>query len=257
VNRAGIDAGTETIKAAILSEGGELSWAVIAVGTETTDSTAQQALAQAAQKLHLSAKEIDDITATGTDAENVIVAHRQLSEVLCLAKGIDFLIPSTRTLIDIGALKTLGIKCSGGSLLRFVTSSKCAVGTGAYLEAAANVLGISVSEMDELAFKGKKDVEIESTCAVFAESEIISLVHGGTEPEDIVRGVFRGLAKRVYSLLLELGIERDVVLVGGLARSKAMVSALEEAIGFKVLVPEKPEIVSALGAALFKMKVQS
>jgi predicted CoA-substrate-specific enzyme activase len=257
VNRAGIDAGTENIKSAILSEGGELGWAVVAVGTETTDSTAQKALAQAAQKLHLSVNDIDYITATGTDAENVIVAHRRLSEVLCLAKGMDFLMPSTRTLIDIGALKTLGVRCSGGNLLRFVTSSKCAVGTGAFLEAAANVLGISASEMDELAAKAKKDVEIESTCAVFAESEIISLVHGGTEPEYIARGVFKGLAKRVYSLLLELGIERDVALVGGLARSKAMVGALEEAIGFKILVPDMAEIVSALGAALFKVKVQS
>ena len=252
--RAGIDAGTETIKAVILGEDGEFGWTVVAAGTETTDNTAQKALAQAAQKLHLSVKDINHITVTGTDAENVIVAHRQLSEVLCLAKGIDFFIPSARTLIDIGALKTLGVRCSGGNLLRFVTSSKCAVGTGAYLEAAANVLGIRVSNMDELAFKAKKDVEIESTCAVFSESEIISLVHRGTEPEDIVGGVFRGLAKRIYSLLLQLGIERNVVLVGGLARSKAMVSALEEAIGFKILVPDTPEIVSALGAALFKVQ---
>jgi predicted CoA-substrate-specific enzyme activase len=257
VNIAGIDAGTETLKVAILGENGELSWAIITVGDETTDSVAQKVLVQAAQKLHLSLKDIDYITATGTDAENVIVAHRQLSEVLCLAKGIDFLMPSTRTLIDIGALKTLGVRCSGGSLLKFVTSSKCAVGTGAFLEAAANVLGISVSEMDELAFKAKKDVEIESTCAVFAESEIISLVHSGNEPECIARGVFKGLAKRIYSLLLELGMERDVVLVGGLARSKAMVSALEEVIGFKILVPDTPEIVSALGAALFKVKGQA
>jgi predicted CoA-substrate-specific enzyme activase len=182
------------------------------------------------------------------------VANRRRSEVLCLARGINSLASSARTLIDIGSLKTLGVKCSGGNLLRFVTSSKCAVGTGAYLEVSADVLGISVSEMDELAFKAENFVEIESTCTVFAESEIISLVHRGIEPEDIAKGVFRGLAKRTYSLVLQLGIERDVVLVGGLARSKAMVSALEEAIGFKVLVPDTPQIISALGAALFKVQ---
>ena len=250
--RAGIEAGTETIKAVILGEGGVLGWAVIPTGNGNINSIAQQALSQATQKLSLSVSDIDYTTATGTNADNVIFANRHLSEVLCLARGINFLIPSTRTLIDIGALKTLGVRCDGGNLLKFVTSSKCAVGTGTFLEAAADVLGISVGKMDELAFQAKNDMEIESTCTVFAESEIISLVHRRIEPEDIARGVFRGLAKRVYSLLLQLGIERELILVGGLARRKSIVGALEEAIGFKILVPDTPEIVSALGTALFK-----
>jgi len=104
--------------------------------------------------------------------------------------------------------------------------------------------------MDELFFKSKKNLELQSTCAVFAESEIISLVHGGAGPEDIVRGVFHGLAGRIYPLLFELGLEKDIAVVGGIAGSKAMIAALEEMVGFKILAPENPQIVGALGAAL-------
>jgi benzoyl-CoA reductase subunit D len=75
-------------------------------------------------------------------------------------------------------------------------------------------------------------------------------VHSGVRPEDIVRGVFRGLAGRAYSQFLELGIEKDIALVGGMANSKGIITSLEEKLGFNILVPEKPEIVTALGAAI-------
>jgi len=231
-------------------ESGEIGWAVVASGNENPETIARQALSQASEKLSLPVESVSDITATGTNAENVNFATRRLTEVVCLARGINYFIPSARTLVDIGALKTLGVRCGDGNLQKYVVSSKCAVGTGTFLEAAADVLGISVGKMDEMAFQANKDIDIESTCTVFAESEIISLIHRRVEPEDIARGVFRGLAKRVYSLLIQLGIERELVLVGGLARCKSIISALEDAAGLKILVPEIPEIVSALGAAL-------
>ena len=110
--------------------------------------------------------------------------------------------------------------------------------------------------MDKLSFKSKENLEILSNCSVFAESEIISLVHGGARPEDIIRGIFRGLAGRIFSQVLELGTEKDITLVGGAANSKAMIAALEEKLGFKILVPENPKTVAALGAALIGQEMK-
>ncbi len=215
------------------------------------------ALNQAAEKAKVSVNDVGHIVATGVGRKYITLATEESPEFLCLSKGIDFLLPSTRTLLDLGARKSLAVKCSGGKTMKFATSSKCAAGTGTYLEMVANVLNVNIYEMGELFFKSKESLEMESTCAVFAESEIISLVHAGAKPEDIVKGVFRGLAGRIYSQLLEVGIEKHVAVVGGVAKSKAMVSALEEKVGFKILVPENPEIVGALGAALIAQEARS
>ena len=116
---------------------------------------------------------------------------------------------------------------------------------------------IKLSEMDELFLKSENDLEIQSPCAVFVESEIISLVHNGVKTEDIVSGVIRGLAGRLYSQLLDIGIEKDVALVGGMANSRALISALGNKISINILVPENPDVVGALGAAIIGRELWS
>lgn len=247
----------ETTKAVILKEDREYQWVICPGGSESTAQVAQTALCRAAEKAEVLVKDIRCIVATGVGRKYITFGNQELPEFLCLAKGIDFLLPSTTTLLDLGARKSLAVKCSGGRAMKFVSSGKCAAGTGTFLEVAANILRINICEMDELYFKSNKYLEIQSTCAVFAESEIISLIHSNEKAEDIVRGVFRGLAGRIYSQLLELGVENDVTVVGGVAKSKAMIAALEERVGFKLLVPENPEIVGALGAALIAQEARS
>ncbi len=247
----------ETTKAVIVKGKGDFEWVVIPGGIESTAQVAQTALNEAAEKTKVSVKDIGCIIATGVGREYITFANQGLLEFLCLAKGVDFLLPSTRMLLDLGARKSLAVRCSGGRAIKLATSNKCAAGTGTYLEMVANVLSVNIYDMDELSFKSKENLEIMSTCAVFAESEIISLVHGGVKPEDILRGVFRGLAGRIYSQLLELGIEKDIAVVGGVAKSQAMVAALEELVGFNILVPKNPEIVGALGAALIAQEARS
>lgn len=232
-------------------------WVVIPGGIESTAKVAQTALNEVAKKAGVSVKDIGHIIATGAGREHIPWANQKVMEFLCLAKGIDFLLPPTRTLIDLGAGKSLAVKCSGGKVIKVATSGKCASGTGIFLEMAASVLSLNISDMDELFFKSKKNLEIVSLCAVFAESEIISLVHDGVKLEDIIRGVFMGLAGRVYSQLMDLGIEKDIAVVGGVLKNKAMIAALEERVGFNILVPENPEIVGALGAALIAQEARS
>jgi len=240
----------ETTKAVILKENGEYVWVINHRTTESTIEAVQTVLDEVALKGNISLKDVGYIIATGMGRVSISLADRQLQEFICLAKGIDLLLPSTRIVIDLGVRKSNVMRCGQGKVLKTAMSGKCAAGTGAYLGMVSNVLSTDISKMDELFFKSTEDLEILSNCVVFAESEIISLVHGGVKPEDIVRGVFRGLAGRAYSQFLELGIEKDIALVGGMANSKGIITSLEEKLGFNILVPEKPEIVTALGAAI-------
>lgn len=217
---------------------------------------AQIALTDVAKIADISIKNIDMVIATGAFREQISFASYKKSEFLCLARGIEHLLPSTRTLLDLGARKSLAVKCFAGKAIKVNTSNKCASGNGAYLEILKDILKINNNDLDDLFFQSANNIEIHSNCAVFAESEIISLLHSGVKPEDIVRGVFKGLAGRLYSQLLELGVEKEIAIVGGVAKSKAIVVALEEILKLKVSVPENPEIVGALGASLIGQEIK-
>lgn len=195
-------------------------------------------------------KDIEFIVCTGMGREYVTFARQKLPEFMCLARAIDFLTPAARILLDLGARQSIAIKCRGGKALKLAPSSKCAAGTGAYLKMVANIFNLTVDQMSELSFNAKADLEIQTTCAVFAESEIISLIHNSAGAADILRGVFRGLAERLYPQLLEIGIEKEIAVTGGYAGNKAIIAALETLAGFRLLVPENPIITGALGAAL-------
>ncbi len=247
---AGIDAGAENIKAVVLSEGGVLCWMDIPVGTESVVQVAQRALSQATEKANIALNDIERIVATGAGRKYISFANHESAMFLCLAKGVDWLLPSTRTVLDLGARKLLVVKCDRGRVVKFASGDRCAAGCGAYLEVVANILGIEVDGMAALSLKSKEHLEIQAICAIFAESEIISLIHMGKKIEDILKGMFRGLARRMYSQLLQVGIEKDVVAVGGAAKNVALITALQELAGCEIIVPDNPNIVGALGAAL-------
>ncbi len=247
---AGIDAGMQNTKVVIITGMGGPFWVVTPGGTRSAEQVAQNALAQTIEKAGISRSNIDYIISTGVGSGFISTANKEIPEFMCLAKGIDHLLPTTRTLLDLGARKSLAIICQNGKATKFVTSSKCAAGSGTFLEIVIKILGIGLDRMNELYFKSITNLEVQSTCAIFAESEIISLIHAGNKSEDIIRGVFTGLAARIYPQLLGIGIEKDVAVVGGVAKSQAMIAALEELIGFRVNVPPMPEIVGAFGAAL-------
>ncbi|MBN1848398.1 MAG: hypothetical protein JW932_07420 [Deltaproteobacteria bacterium] len=243
---------------AVISKGdGDPVWVIVPGGTESTEKVAHMALQLAAEKAGVAATGIRHITATGAGREYISFADQEAPEFQCLARGIHSILPSTRILLDLGARKSLAVKCKEGRTLKVASSSKCASGTGTYIEMVSTILGVDFVEMTELALQSKENLTIQSTCAVFAESEIISLVHDGVKIEDIIWGVFRGISGRIYPHLLDLGIEQDITAVGGVARSKAMILALEEIVGYNINVPEHPEIIGALGAAMIGRDILS
>lgn len=254
---AGIDAGLKTTKVVILKGDEIASQVLLAAGRESTAATAERALCEATEKAGVSPGDVQCIAATGVERRHVACAMEQLPEFTCLAKGMGRLMPNVGTVLDIGAHKALAMQCDRGIPLKAAHSERCAAGTGSYLEMVAELLRIDISEMGPLSLRSQQPVVVQSVCAVFAESELISLIHQRTLPEDILSGVFKGLAVRVYPLLLSVGFKNDIAMVGGVAKNIGVVKALEEQIGRSILVPENPDMVGALGAAIIIEKKQA
>lgn len=247
---AGIDAGAENIKVVIVEDERILSHSVIPVGRQRIREVVDAALREAIEKAGILASQIESAVGTGVGSNHISSAHEKVSEASCCACGVTWLLPSTDTAIDMGADKCLVVRCEDGKLLNTARNDRCASGTGRFLKVAAKPLGINIEEMGKLSLTSQNRVEINNTCAVFAESEIISLIHLNNRPEDIAKGVFRGLARRVYTLLIKVGFKQDLVMVGGVAKNAGMVKAMEEQAGCSILVPGEPIIVGAFGGAL-------
>jgi len=194
-------------------------------------------------------------TATGYGSKQVAFANDVRSDIICHAKGVSSLLPSVRTIIDVGDLYTRVLRTDGqGNVNSFLLSGKCAGGSGRILQIMAKVLQIKVEEIGELSLTSKKRVDFSTGCAVFSESEAVSRISEGVKKEDILAGIHRALAAQINSLMERMGIEPEVAMVGGCARDIGLVQALREISGHEILVPFNPHMTAAFGAALIAMK---
>jgi len=249
MNAAGLDIGSLTTKLVVLEGNNILSSIIIPSGEEAV-ATAGEAMAQTR------AEESKDglyIVSTGIGGKSVSFAQQQKSITTCLARGISRLFPSARMLIDIGAESITIVKLKErGRVSDWLGHDKCAAGTGIFLQQMAKLMQMPLEEMAKISLNAKSSAEISSTCAVFAESEVISHVHRDppTPREDIVAGIYSSLVSRVMALAKRVGIEKDVAVSGGVGLNIGLVAMLEKELGFKVLVPEQPQLVAALGAAV-------
>lgn len=247
---AGIDIGAATAKAVILNNNDILAASVIPTGFSVAragETVIQDALA----KTGLSMGELRYITSTGYGRRAVPFAHKVATEIICHAAGVTWLMATARTVIDIGGQdsKVIGLDDSG-NITNFVMNDKCAAGTGRFLEVMAGVLGMEIREMGAVSLLGKDPCPISSTCTVFAESEMISLRAEGRSREDLLAGIHKAMAHRVAVMGSSVGFKREVVFTGGVAKNAGMKKALEDEIGLEISVPEDPQIIGALGAAL-------
>ena len=246
----GIDSGLYATKVVLMNNGEILSKAVLTSGLEGASTTAEKALKIALGQGALSGESDKHIVATGQGKSKINFADESAPDSICLALAVNKVLPSVHTVLDIGAAHALAVKCSKGIATSAVNSDKCAAGTGAYLELVSSILGIPFENMGGISLTSTEKIEVNSQCAVFAESEIISLVHSKKRIEDILGGVYRGLALRLYPQLLQVGLEKDIALVGGMAQDIGLRSAIEELLGHKIMFPEDPITIGALGAAI-------
>jgi len=247
---AGVDVGAATAKTVIMADGKILSYAVIPTG-DSVARAAEKVTRAALEQARLSMPDLSFIISTGYGRSGVAFAHKAVTEIICHARGVNFLIPAARTVIDIGGQdsKVIGVR-EDGAVIDFVMNDKCAAGTGRFLEVMAGVLGLAIEEMGPISLTSKEPCSISSTCTIFAETEMVSLRADGRTREDMVAGIHRSVASRVVVMGRTVGYREQVVFTGGVAKNIGVKNALEAGIGLPILVPEEPQIIGALGAAL-------
>ena len=247
---AGVDVGAATAKAVILNNNNVLASSVIPTGFSAAGA-GEVVTKEALQKAGLVMDDLEYIISTGYGRRAVPFANKVLTEIICHAAGVSWLMPEARTIIDIGGQdsKVIGLD-DRGNVSNFVMNDKCAAGTGRFLEVMAGVLGIDISEMGPVSLLGQDPCQISSTCTVFAESEMVSLRAEGKSREDIIAGIHKALARRVAIMGAPVGFKKEVVFTGGVAKNVGIRNALEEEIRLEILIPQEPQIVGALGAAL-------
>lgn len=187
--------------------------------------------------------------ATGYGRVSVPFADKTVTEITCHAKGASFLCGDNLIVIDIGGQDTKVIELKDGMVNDFIMNDKCSAGTGKFLEIMANRLGLDLNEMFEFASRGK-DINLSSTCTVFAESEVISLMGKGTPREDIAKGVINQIVSKVMMLLSRKRYSGTYYLTGGFSQSDYVVSELEKKLNSKVLTHEKGRFAGAIGVCL-------
>lgn len=247
----GVDIGSTSSKAVVLKDGKELmAEKVVPIGTGPVGPAKvyQETLDMAG----IQRGDIARLVVTGYGRLTFEGADQQISEVSCHAKGMHFLNPDVRTLVDIGGqdVKAMRIGASG-RLENFVMNDKCAAGTGRFLEVMAKVLNVSVAEMGDLSAQAVQAVTISNTCTVFAESEVISHLAGNVAPADIAAGIHRSVAKRVASLAARVTVEPAVAMSGGVALNAGIVRAMEDELKQPVFVSPRCQLAGAIGAAVF------
>lgn len=248
---AGLDVGARTAKAVLIDSRGRMAGTGIARMRPDFHGLARDVLAAAIDQAGASPDDVAYVATTGLGRYNVPFRDLQITDITAVAGGAAHLFPGTRCVLDIGAQSTRALRVlESGRVKEFRTNDKCAAGAGGFAERAARYLEIKLDDLGPLSLQADAPQVISSVCAVFAESEIINLVSVGQSVENIVRGIHDSLAQRGQQLLKRVGIEPEITFVGGMALQSGMVRALEQAVGQSVNVPERPDFVAALGAAL-------
>lgn len=246
---AGVDIGSVSIKAALISAHQIVATEMVASGGNYRDA-ARQVLDGVLSKAGVDLNDLAGIVVTGLGAESAPFEARQVSDISCQAMGCHCLFPSVRTIIDIGGQFTKAARIlPNGRIANFLMSEKCATGSGRFLQVIARILHVKLDDIGPLSLKSQNPVEFSTNCAVFAESETVSRIAEGARAEDILAGVHRAMAAKVSMLVKRVKMEPDVVLTGGGGEDAGLVLAISNALGVKVLSPEQPRLTAAFGAA--------
>jgi len=247
---AGIDMGSKTIKVVIVKDGQIIGKSIKLAGFESRE-TAEAVFAEALDAAGISKDEIENIIATGAGRKNAPYTEHEITEVGSDVRGVHQLYPGARTVLDVGAEEGRAIRVTkDGKVMDFAINEKCAAGAGAFTESMSRALEVPITELGALSLQSTQTTPMNAQCAVFAESEVVSLVHAKTPKQDIARAVHDAIASRIVSLARKVGFEPDVVLIGGVAHNKGFVDSLARALESKIIVPDEPEFLGAFGAAL-------
>lgn len=246
---AGIDIGSRSIELVVLRGGDTIDQVKL--------PTTFDPMAQCRRLVEGLGAEQARIVATGygrklfTDSFNHGIRASAITEIQAYALGARHLLPEARAILDIGGQDTKAILLSPtGRVAKFEMNDRCAAGTGKFLEFMATALQIPLESFGPFALGSQKRIQISSMCTVFAETEATSLMARGEQPENIAMGLHLSVAQRTAAMVRRVGLEPPMIFAGGVAHNPCMRKLIEEHLGHEVIVPEPPDMVGALGAAL-------
>jgi predicted CoA-substrate-specific enzyme activase len=248
---AGIDIGSRTIELVVVNEADQVE-ASFQADTGFDPMTV-------AKKL-LDGVRFDRIMATGYGRNLFEISFDSptVTEIKAHARGARAFFPDTRTVLDIGGQDSKAILLSeNGKVKKFEMNDRCAAGTGKFLEIMAKTLGYTIEDFGREALLAKNGLNISSMCTVFAESEVTSLIAKGNKRREIARGLHASVIRRAAGMINRVSSNGDIVFSGGVAKNPCMVAFLTEKLVRKVLIPENPQFVGALGAALLASELES
>jgi (R)-2-hydroxyacyl-CoA dehydratese activating ATPase len=240
---AGIDIGSRTIELLVLKDREIVEKRQVDTGFDP--------MARARELLN--GVEYDRIFATGYGRNlfELFFDAPTVTEIKAYGVGAGSLFQNVGTILDIGGQDTKAIALNeNGKITKFEMNDRCAAGTGKFLEIMARSLGYTIDQFGAEALKATKNLQINSMCTVFAESEVTSLVARGEDPREIALGLHRSVVRRAVGMLKRVSVDNDIVFAGGVAKNPCIRRLLEETLKRQVLVPEDPQMVGALGAAL-------
>lgn len=250
----GIDVGTSYVKCVIINKFKEILSFFIKRTGATIEHSSKMTFEKSISNASLSRSAIKHVTATGFGKNKIFFANTTKTEISCHAKGAYHYFPKKITIIDIGGQDTKVIKLDDkGKIIRFKMNRKCAAGTGVFIEEIANRLDIPLIEMNRMAIKSTKNAPLGSFCTVFAKTEILTRIKEGEKVEDLVKSAFESVIRRIIEMT---ELEGTIVLTGGLIAHNSIIGEiLKREIRADILIPPNPQLIGAIGAALYAIEM--
>jgi benzoyl-CoA reductase subunit D len=247
---AGIDCGAKNTKTVILKGDEIIGRGMVLTGFEQSQAV-KDSLELALNDAGISQGDLDRVGGTGSGSKAISEADIRVNDIKAMSLAAVYFFPNAGTVVDVGAEEGRAAKCDEkGNVVDFVVNDKCAAGAGAFLEAMGRALETPLEELGPLALSTDNAIVMNAQCTIFAESEVVGLIHAKTEKKDISKAIHDAMASRIVSMIRRIGVNPDIVMIGGVAYNPGFVVALKRELGVDdILIPEMPEFGAALGAA--------
>lgn len=250
---AGVDVGSNTAEACILDQDGNIKASHIIPVRPVPEKSAKEVFYLSLASSGIRKEQIGLCFSTGYGRNNIYFSEDNVSEISCHGRGAHFLNNRIRTIVDVGGQDCKVIRIDrNGFLEDFTMNDKCAAGAGRFLELMAKKLDVDISELGKLSIKSKRPVKFSSTCAIFAEIELLQKLYYGKKKKDIAAGIHIAMARRIKSLVGRTVLKEELCLTGGGSKNIGMVRAIEHELNVRFrALPIDPQLIGAFGAAIF------
>lgn len=247
---AGIDCGAKNTKTIIIKDKEIIGKSKILTLFDQNKAV-KDSLEAAYKDAGITESDINIFGGTGSGSK-AIKGAVIVNDIKAMAKSAIYFFPKARTITDVGAEEGRAAKIDEkGNVIDFAINEKCAAGAGAFIEAMARALETPLEEMGPLALKSNAEIPMNAQCVIFSESEVVGLIHAKTSKPDISKAIHDAMASRIVSIIRRVGVNPDVVMIGGVAHNPAFVSSLQRELKQdKIYIPDVPEFGAAVGAAI-------